>query len=512
VTSDLPGAGGINRPVVTISVMLATILQVLDTTIANVALPHMQASLGATRESVTWVLTSYIVASAVALPASGWLADRFGLKRMYLFSIASFVIASILCGLATSLAGMVFFRALQGAGGAALIPISQTIMLGIYPKERHGFAIALWGMAVMISPIAGPVLGGWLTDDFSWRWVFYVNVPIGLLALAGVLFAVPNWQQEPRRFDVLGFITLAVAILALQTLLDRGTLKDWFQSWEIIVEAAVAASAAWIFVVHMVGSRTRLFEPEMLKDRNYLTALFFTTLQAVLTIGGAALLPAMLQQLFGYSAMSAGLLMVPRGIGIFISMILVGRLLRFIDLRLFLFVGMSMVCVSLYQMTQFSLEMDKGPVVVSGLVQGLGLGLCIVPNNLLAFESIRPALRTDAAALYMVIRGLGGSVGVSSVTTILATQAQVSHSDLAANVTGSSVQGYDGSILTVAGQFLDQAVAMLDMEINRQALMIAYLDDYRFMMLGTICSLPLLLLIRRPSAKSNPQEVPVAME
>jgi DHA2 family multidrug resistance protein len=509
MSSDLDKDGTLNRPLVTASIMLATVLQALDTTIANVALPHMQASLGATRESVTWVLTSYIVASAVATPASGWLADRFGLKNMLMFGIAGFVISSMLCGIAASLTAMVIFRIAQGAIGAFLIPISQTVMLGIYPKEKHAQAISIWGMAIMVSPIMGPILGGWLTDNFSWRWVFYVNLPLGLLSLIGVLISVPKWKQQARKFDLFGFIMLSIAILALQTLLDRGASKDWFESWEIVIEAGIAAAALWVFIVHSATARTRLFEPQLLADRNYTTAIFFTTLVMALVTGGAALLPPMLQQLFGYSTITAGELMAPRGTGTFISMIFVGQLSRHVDLRLLLLIGLSLVTVSLYMMTGFSLEMGTWPVITSGFIQGLGLGLCMVPNNLLAFQSIPAEVRTDASALYNLIRSLGGSVGVSFVTTILAKQVQVSHSDMAANVTSSSLLGLDNVLAVGANRYMDAAASMIDLEINRQALMVGYLDDFWLLTILTLCSLPLLLLIRRPKPLDGAQETPV---
>jgi DHA2 family multidrug resistance protein len=507
--SEIENSGQVNRPLITVCVMLATVIQALDATIANVALPHMQASLGATRESVTWVLTSYIVASAVATPASGWLADRFGTRTLFLFSVGGFVVTSMLCGIATNLTEMVVFRIAQGLSGAALVPISQTMLLGIYPKEKHGFAIAIWGMAVMISPIMGPILGGWLTDDFNWRWVFYVNLPIGLIALLGGFVSIPKWRQSPRKFDMFGFATFAIAVLALQTLLDRGAGKDWFQSWEIIIEAGVAAGAFWMFMVHLGIARTRLFQPRMLTDTNYSTAIFFTFLISGLAIGGAALLPPMLQQLFGYPTVSAGLLIAPRGLGTFISMLLVGQLSRRVDLRLFLVTGMVLISLSLYIMMGFSLDMDQWPIVTSGFIQGLGLGFCIVPTNLLAFQSIPPALRTDASALYSLMRSLGGSVGISFVTTILARQTQVSHSDLAANITGASVQGFDSWLAVAANPLLGQAPSLIDLEINRQALMIAYIDDYRIMMLATLFALPLLLMIRSSRGKTSGEPLPV---
>src|SRR3954462_3755602 len=289
------------RIIVTSGVMMAVLLQVLDTTIANVALPHMQASLSATQDTINWVLTSYIVSSAIALPISGWLADKVGRKRLLLISVAGFTVASVLCATATSLTEMVIFRAFQGVSGAFIVPLAQATLFDINPREKHGQAMALFGGGVMIGPILGPVLGGWLTDNYNWRWVFLVNLPVGIICTLVMLRYMPKTDTHRRKFDLFGFALLAIALGALQMFLDRGEQKDWLESWEIVVELGLAIGAAWMFVVHIVTAKTPLFDRAMFIDRNFATSLLFMALTGVLLLAGLALLPPLLQNMYGYS-------------------------------------------------------------------------------------------------------------------------------------------------------------------------------------------------------------------
>ena len=329
------------RGLVTFAVMLAVFMQVLDTTIANVALPHMQAALGATQETINWVLTSYIVASAIAIPIAGWLADRIGRKRLLIFAAIGFTVASFLCAIATSLPEMVAFRAMQGVSGAFLVPLAQATLFDINPKEKHVSAMALFGGGLMIGPIMGPVLGGWLTDSFDWRYVFLVNLPVGALATAMLWRYMPTIALNRRRFDMFGFALIAVALGALQLMLDRGQQLDWFESTEIWIELALAIGAFWMFVIHLVTSPDPLFPRAMFLDRNFTTGLLFMLVTGLLMLAGLALLPPLLQQLYGYSVLQSGELTAPRGIGTLISMALVGRLAKYIDTRIIMGVGMG---------------------------------------------------------------------------------------------------------------------------------------------------------------------------
>src|SRR5437762_1754939 len=468
------------RLIVTIGVMMAVLLQVLDTTIANVALPHMRASLSATPETINWVLTSYIVSSAIALPISGWLADEIGRKRLLLMSVVLFTVASVLCATATSLTEMVLFRALQGVGGAFIVPLAQATLFDINPREKHGQAMALFGGGVMIGPILGPVLGGWLTDNYNWRWVFLVNLPVGVICALLMLRFMPKTETHERKFDMFGFALLAISLGALQFCLDRGEQNDWFSSWETILEAGLAIAASWMFVVHMVTSKHPLFDRSMFADRNFATALIFMAVTGVLLLAGLALLPPLLQNLYGHSVLQSGFLTAPRGVGTLISMLLAGRLVGKIDSRLLVGIGVVLMGVSLEMMTGFAIDQPSRPVITSGIVQGLGLGLIFVPLQSLAFETLAPRMRTTAAALLNLSRNIGGSVGISVVSSQLVRMTQVAHADLAHNITEQTIPTLDPTVLqTVFPVAGPAALAYINLMINRQALFIAYLDDFK---------------------------------
>jgi DHA2 family multidrug resistance protein len=494
------------RAFITLSVMLATVMQVLDTTIANVALPSMQGTLGAAGDTITWVLTSYIIAAAIMTPMTGWLADRLGRKRLLLASVAGFTLASALCGLASGLGQMVAFRIVQGMFGAALVPLSQSVLLDINPRERHGQAMALWGAGIMVGPIVGPALGGWLTEALNWRWVFYINLPVGLLAFLGILLSLPAAAPRRRRFDLFGFAMLAVAVGALQLMLDRGQRLDWLDSREIWIEAAVSLGAFWVFAVHTVTHPQPFVDTRMLRNRNFVSSLVFIGMIGMILLASMALLPPLLQHLMGYPTVTTGLVLAPRGVGTMISMLLVARMMKRIDARLLIGCGLVLTAWSLWDMTGFSLQMGMRPLIVTGIVQGMGLGLVFVPLSTLAFATLEPSLRTDAASLFSLVRNIGSSIGISIVSTLLARNTQISHAALGEHVTPfkASVPVDVAGLASMSG---DEALAALNAEITRQAAMIAYLDDFKLMMLVTIACLPLLLLLRRkpmPSAGAMP--------
>ena len=328
------GAGvplAINRPAITACVILAVVMQALDTTIANVALPYMQGSVSASADQINWVLTSYIVAAAIMTPPSGFLANRFGRKRVLMVAVAGFVAASVLCGIAQSLLEIVAFRLLQGFFGAALVPIGQSILLDIYTPEERGSAMALFGVSVMVGPVLGPVIGGWLTDHYSWRWVFYINVPIGALALAGISIFMKETKIARRRMDWLGFGSLSVAIAAMQVFLDRGAQLDWFSSFEILIEATVCVSAFYIFLVHTFTATHSFVNPKLFLDRNFSVGMLFIFIVGITYLASLALLTPYLQTLMGYPVVTAGLVMGPRGLGTMVCMFLVGRLIGKVD-------------------------------------------------------------------------------------------------------------------------------------------------------------------------------------
>ena len=494
-THELPAG---QRLIVTVGVMAAVLLQVLDTTIANVALPHMQASLSATQDTINWVLTSYIVSSAIALPISGWLADKVGRKRLLLISVVVFTAASVLCATATSLTEMVFFRALQGVGGAFIVPLAQATLFDINPREKHGQAMALFGGGVMIGPILGPVLGGWLTDNYNWRWVFLVNLPVGILCILLMARFMPKTETHQRKFDMFGFALLAICLAALQFCLDRGEQKDWFSSWEILIEAGLAIAAGWMFIVHMITSNHPLFDRAMFKDRNFATSLLFMAVTGVLLLAGLALLPPLLQNMYGYSVLQSGFLTAPRGIGTLFSMLIAGRMTGKIDARILVGIGVVLMGTSLYMMTGFAIDQPSRPVIFSGVVQGLGLGLIFVPLQTLAFETLPAKMRTTGAALLNLSRNIGGSIGISVVSTELVRLTQVSHADMAAQITQNTIPTLDATqVQTVAPVAGPAALAYINGIITKQALFIAYLDDFKLMMIITFAILPLLFFMKR---------------
>lgn len=500
-----PGAAALpvrNKGLLTFGVMLATIIQILDTTIANVALPHMQTSLGATADTITWVLTSYIVASAIAIPITGWVSDRIGSRNLFLISIVGFIASSALCGAAQSLEAMVLFRVLQGISAAFMNPLSQTVMLDINKPADQPRAMAVWGMGIMIGPILGPVLGGWLTENFDWRWVFYVNLPLGLICLAILWWLLPSRPIRRRGFDLFGFSMLAIGIGALQLMLDRGQGEDWFSSAEIWIEMLAALIALWMFIVHMATARNPMFERGLWKNRNLVTALAFMQVVGVVMMATMALLPPMLQSLYGYPVVDTGLLLMPRGVGVLITMALSARLIaKGLDPRIAVGTGFALAAWSLYDMTQWTLEMSSTPFIVSGFIQGLGMGLIFMPLNGMAFATLAPHQRTEGASLLNLSRNIGASIGISLVTTVLARGTQTSHADLSQNITPERLQTFDPAMISNLGGSTDAVLAMANAEVTRQAAMIAYLNDFKAMMIVTACAIPLVLFLKKPKGR-----------
>ena len=498
-----------NRPLLTIGVMAATIMQILDSTIVNVALRDMTASLGATADTITWVLTSYIVASAVAIPLTGWLADRIGSRNLFLGAVVGFVIASMLCGLATNLPEMVIFRIFQGIAAAFMNPLSQTVMMDINTPSKQASAMSIWGMGIMVGPILGPVIGGWLTENYDWRWCFYVNVPIGVVCFAILWALLPSRQITRRGFDLFGFAMLAVAISVFQLMLDRGQTQDWFSSWEVWTEGMVALGAAWLFFVQLLTAKNPMFDRALFLNRNLLTGIGFMLVIGVLMTATLALLPPMMQTLYGYPVLDAGILLMPRGIGIVASMYVAGQLMkRQVDPRLMVGGGLLIAAWSLYDMTGWTIEMSAQPFIVTGLIQGIGLGLVFIPLNIMAFGTLSPHYRTEASSLMNLSRNIGGSVGISVVTALLARNIQTSHSELGQHIPDPGLVANDPVASSLTGGSTDAALAIADGIVNAQAAMIAYLDDFKLMMILTLCAVPLVLLLRRP-APPKPGDEPV---
>jgi DHA2 family multidrug resistance protein len=491
-----------HRGRITLSVMLASIMQALDNTIANVALPRIQGTLSATQDQMSWVLTSYIVAAAIMTPLSGWLAGRFGRRKIFLYSILGFTVASALCGLAQTLPQIVLARLVQGLSGAALIPMSQATLLDINPPERHGRAMTVWVMGVTVGPIIGPALGGWLTEQYSWRWVFYINVPFGILSFFGVLTFMKETVRRASRFDLFGFASLALAVGSLQLLLDRGQSNDWFSDVETWIEAGVCAVSLYLFVVHLLTTRKAPFiSPALFKDRNFIGGNLFIALIGVVLFATLALLPPLLQNLLGYPVVLTGMVTAPRGIGTLIAMIIVGRLGSRIDGRYVMAAGLTLTAASLWWMTNFYLQMDSNEVVWSGLLQGIGTGCVFAPLSTIAFSTLAPHLRNEGTAFFSLMRNLGSSVGISAVTTLLVRNTQIMHSRLAEHVTPFS----DGLTPLSPGLQTMSQLAHLNAAVTQQAAMIAYNNDFKLMLILTLASIPMVALLRAPRSPSGAQ-------
>jgi len=489
-----------HRGMITACIICATLLQSLDQTIANVALPYMQGSFSASYDEITWVLTTYITAAAIMTAPVGWLAARFGRKRLFVVCIVGFTITSMLCGAAQTLEQIVAFRLMQGVSSAALVPLSQAILFDIYPHERRGFAMAVWGMGVMIGPILGPTLGGYLTEIYNWRYVFYINLPFGVLATLGLLLFMHNTESESHlRFDWFGFIVLSTGIGALQMMLDRGNNQDWFTSSEIVIEAVLAGLCIYLFLVHMACAPRPLIRPALFNDVNFSVGLVLMFAVGTLLVSSIALMAPWLQTLGNYPVATAGLLMAPRGVGTLIAIMLGGRVLTRFDPRLLAGLGLVLQCWSFWVMTGWTPDVSAHEIVVTIAVQGAGMGLVFTQLQVLAFATLAPNLRTEGAALFSLGRNIGAAIGVSVTTSLLAHNAQALHETI-----GASVNPFNRALQTLgsAKEWLDPAshhgAMMLDRIVNHQAQIIAYVNDYVLMIFTTLPSLLLLLLMHRP--------------
>src|ERR1700692_98439 len=404
------------RVAITICVILATLMQALDTTIANVALRYMQGSVSASQDEIAWVLTSYIVAAAIMTPPTGYLTNRFGLKRLFLVSIAGFTVSSVLCGIAQSLVQIVLFRVMQGLFGAALVPLSQTVLMNINPKQRQGTVIELWGVAVMAGPVLGPVLGGWLTQAYSWRYVFYINVPIGLLAFFGLTTFLPETARNvTTKLDWFGFGTLSLGLAAMQVMLDRGKELDWFGFGEIVTEAIIASSAFYLFVVHTFTAREPFVSPTLFRDRNFTAGVLFILVVGLTYYASLALQPPYLQNLMDYPIVSAGFVLGPRGIGTMGAMMIVGKLIGRVDTRFLLGIGLGLTAWSFYVMTGWTPNVSQTTIIIVGVIQGIGLSFTFVPLSVVTLSTLSSELRAEGAGLYSLSRNIGSSVGISVV-------------------------------------------------------------------------------------------------
>jgi len=488
------------RILTSIAVMAATIMQVLDTTIVNVALPSMAGQLDASPDNISWVLTSYLIASAIFMPLTGFFTDRIGQKRFLLISIAGFVVTSALCGMASSLMQMVMFRFLQGIFGASLVPLSQSIMLQIFPGEQRGKAMAIWSMGVMVAPILGPTLGGWLTEFISWRWTFYINLPVGIASFILAMRYVHDTPTRARRMDWTGFATLALGIGALQLVLDRGNQDDWFSSQMLIFAIIIAALSFIFFIVYsLTGKHHPLFDLRIFKDRNFLVASLIMTTIGIGFFGGMLLQSLFLQNFLGYPTFDAGLYMAPRGLASFCVMMFVGKFSGKIPPRNLILVGICCSIAGNYMMTSFTAEMTANELIVPIILQGMGIGLIFVPVTTLAFTTLPKETAAEAAGIYSLIRSMGSALGISILVTYFSRDTQQNWSLLRGAITpyNEALQNYLSPLHLGATD--PQGIHLAAQTVLQQAQNIGYINSFWFATMNFVVMLPLLLLVRTPT-------------
>ncbi|HKX79309.1 MAG TPA: MDR family MFS transporter [Novosphingobium sp.] len=499
---------GLKRFLITAPIMMGVTLVALDMTIANVALPHMQASLSASQEQIFWVLTSYLIASAIATPLSGWLANRFGRKNVMLASVTGFTVASVLCGVANDLQTIVFARIMQGAFGAGLMPLTQAILLDINAPENRLKAMAVFSMGSLLGPMIGPSLGGYLTDIVSWRWVFFINIPFGILAAAGIL----TWDRErddaPKlRFDWFGFATVAIALATIQLMLDRGEQVDWFDSVEIQIYAAIAGLSVYLAVVHTATGVDTFIKPQLFKDRNFATGCTVSAVVGIATFAMIPVLVVMQQTLLGHSAYHTGLLGIPRGLGSLAGMIMVSRLAKHVDLRLLMLVGLGVIGVSQAMYAGLDLYTDDKLLIVTGFINGISSGLVFVPLAAISFTTLSPVFRNEGSAMFALVRNVGNAVGISVLHRQMVHYTAESQAHL--------VQGIrpDNPMLDYARPDFDfgsiEALSRMEAEISRQAGMVGTVEVFWLSVVISLAVAPVVLLMRVKKNGQDDGHVPV---
>ena len=484
--------GTAQRFFITLASVLATTLMAIDITIASVALPQIQGAMSATADQVSWVLTSYVMALAVATPVVGALAERFGRKRVFLLAVTGFTAASVLCGAVWSLELMVLLRLLQGLAAAALVPISQAVLMDAYPPERQGEAMAWWSIGVMVGPVIGPLIGGWITDEIGWRWIFFINLPFGALTCLCIVVYLPETRAPAvRRFDWLGFVTLAAAIASLQFVFDRGEREDWFDSTVIVAFALLSAGALWAFISHSHYTREPFVPQALFRDRNFVACLLLTFVTSGIFYANLSMYALMLQSVLGYPARETGLMLAPRGVGVLLGVAAAGVMRRWIGDRILIAAALGGAAVSIWAVTSFSLEVGVPTIVKVGFVQGFFYGVMFAPLTTATFATLAPALRTDGASLVQLVRQLSGGIGIALGFALLIRGTEGGALELAARLQADA-PAWQRPLAAMG----DAHAALLHSEIHRQAAMLAYLDVVALMSLALVAVLPLLGALR----------------
>jgi len=501
-------APGLRRTMVTICAMTATIMQALDTTIANVALPYMQGTLSASQDQINWVLTSYIVAAAIMTAPVGWIANRFGRKRIFILCSGGFTIASVLCGLAQDIDQMVLFRLLQGMFGAALVPLSQAVMLDSYALHERAKAMSIWGMGVMMGPIMGPSLGAWLTETYSWHWVFFVNLPFGVFTVLGLLVFMDETKKNfELRFDWFGFLALAVGIGALQIALDRGEQLGWMESKEIIAEFIISAVGFYYFFAHSLTTAKPFIQFAIFKDRNFIGGCVFMAVMGLVLFSTMALASPYLQNVIGYPIITAGLLLASRGCGTFVAMMLVGRMMRYLEARTLIIGGLSLTAISLFYMTGWTDQTGVTEIVTLSIVQGFGFGLVFVPLSTVAFLTLPNDLRTDGTSMLTLMRNVASSIGISVVIAQLTEGSRSVYAVLSEHINPFNHALQMPGVRALIDLGSDKGRAMADVMVALQSQIIAFSHDYQMVMIFTLCAIPMALMIGSTKAALRKQSM-----
>jgi MFS transporter, DHA2 family, multidrug resistance protein len=512
--ASAPDVPHVNPWIVAVSVMFATFLEVLDTTVVNVSLPHIAGSLSATPEEATWTLTSYLVANAIILPLTGWLSGYFGRKRLLMLAVSGFTLSSFLCGIAPSLEFLVVLRLVQGLTGGVLQPMSQAIMLEAFPVEQRGKGMAFWGLGIVVAPILGPVLGGWLTDNYSWRWVFYINLPIGIASLImtkAFIFDPPYLRKARTRIDAVGIGLLVVGIGALQFVLDKGQQEDWFDSRMIVTLLVISIAALLGFVIHAVRASDPVLDLRVLKDRTYATGVTLMTVLGFVLFGSLVMLPLFLQTVLGYPSYQAGTAMAPRGFGAFLAMPLVGLMIGKFDPRKMVAGGLAIAGGTLYMLSSINLQAGYWDIFWPQFIQGMSMGLLFVPLSTVSMNSISREKMGNATSLFSLMRNLGAGIGIAVVATLVSRRTtahaallseQINPYSDAARQTFEGARAMflsQGSSFSVATQ---QAYAAISGMVHRQAAMIAFIDVIQLLGIVFFAVIPLVFIMKRPRSGS----------
>jgi len=495
---------GFRLTLITIALILAPLLQVLDSSIMSVALRQMQGSLSATQDQVAWVLTSYLIAVAVLTPFWGAISGRFGRKPLLLISIAGMVVFSVLSGTSTTLTEILTYRFMQGVFGAALIPLAQSSLLSMYPRQDIGIAMSWWGVGVMMGPIFGPTLGGYITEYYSWRWAFYLNVPVGITAFTMIALLVPRPGTRSRRsFNYFGYVMLAIAVAALVFVLDRGERLDWFASPTITILTAISAAALWVFAVNSFTSETPFVDPAIFRDRNYVFGIVLRVMFGAMLFGSLVLVPPFIQNQGGYSLVDSGVILAPRGFGAMVAAFFAGRYLKAIDPRLVIAFGMSVAAATMWEFSGFTGDEDVNHIIVINFIQGVAFSCFIIPVNAVAFSTIGTAERDMGTAFYSLMNNIGRSLGIAALASYLARGTQANHAIL-----GEFITPYSEALRHVplpdALDWADPAgLAALDRLITQQSELIAYAADFQALALTIAICIPALLLMNNPFRRNQ---------